>query len=93
MDIVQFMLSKGATDYGWGLYYAARGGHIAIVKLMLAKGADPKWGLWNAAEGGHMEIVQLLLSKGASNLDAALDVAERRGHTECAELIRAAMKK
>ena len=40
-----------------------------------------------------MDIVQLLLSKGATDLDSALDAAESLGHTECAELIRAAMKK
>lgn len=40
-----------------------------------------------------MDILQLMLSKGATNLDKALDAAEFCGHTECAKLIRAAMKK
>ena len=46
-----------------------------------------------AAMGGYLDIVQLMLDKGATNLDSALDEAESNGHTKCAELIRAAMKK
>ncbi len=93
MDIVQLMLEKGATNYDSGLNLAAYGGHMDIVQLMLEKGADPNSGLIGAATGGHVDIVQLMLDKGATNLDSALQVAEGWGHTECAELIRAAMKK
>ena len=57
MDIVQLMLSKGATDYNDGLYGAAAGGHMDIVQLLLDKGAAPKWGLRGAARGGQMDIV------------------------------------
>ena len=92
MDIVQLMLSKGA-DPNKGLSLAAEYGHMDIVQLLLSKGADPNEGLWYAAEGGHMDIVQLMLSKGATDLDPALEIAELYGHTECADLIRAAMKK
>jgi len=93
MNIVQLMFDKGATNYNWGLEGAALGGHMDIVQLLLSKGADPDAGLESAAEGGHMDIVQLMLSKGATNLDSALETAESNGHTKCAELIRAAMKK
>jgi ankyrin repeat protein len=93
MDIVQLLLSKGATDYDGGLYYAARGGYTEIIQLMLENSAAPDWGLGGAAEGGRMDVVQLMLDKGATNLDSALKAAVDNGHTECAELIRAAMKK
>ena len=92
MAIVQWMLDNGA-DPNAGLKGAADGGHMNIVQLLIKKGADPNEGLYGAAEGGHMDIVQLLLSKGATDLDSALEAAEDNGHTECAELIRAAMKK
>ena len=36
---------------------------------------------------------ELMLDKGANNLDYALRVSEHFGHTECAELIRAAKAK
>ena len=93
IDIVQLLLDKGATDYNEGLRGAAEGGHIDIVQLMLSKGAAPNNGLGGAAAGGHMDIVQLMLSKGATDLGSALKVAEFWGYTECADLIRAAMKK
>jgi ankyrin repeat protein len=39
---------------------------MAIVELLLSKGADPNWGISGAAELGHLAIVELLLEKGAS---------------------------
>ena len=91
-ELVQLMLDKGANNYNDGLAFAALGGHMDIVQLMLDKGADPNNGLSGAALVGHMDIVQLMLDKGATNLDYALRVSEHFGHTECAELIRAAMR-
>ena len=92
-ELVQLMLDKGANNYNDGLACAALGGHMGLVQLMLDKGADPNNGLSGAALGGHLDIVQLMLDKGATNLDYALIVSEHFGHTECAELIRAAMRK
>jgi ankyrin repeat protein len=37
---------------------------MAIVELLLAKGADPNEGIEYAADNGHMDIVELLLAKG-----------------------------
>ena len=91
-ELVQLMLDKGANNYNDGLAFAALVGHMDIVQLMLDKGADPNNGLSGAALGGHLDIVQLMLDKGATNLDYALRVSEHFGHTECAELIRAAMR-
>ena len=93
MNIVQLLLDKGATNYNEGLKGAAEGGRMGIVHLLLDKGAAPNKGLEGAAYGGHLDIVQLLLDKGATNLDSALKVAENYDYTECAELIRAAMRK
>lgn len=56
------------------LFSAARGGHAAIVKLLLDHGADPNasecdaprgHALYQAAAGNHLEIAQMLLDHGA----------------------------
>ncbi len=72
---------------------AAAAGNKELVLQCLDKGADSDNGLDGAAWGGHMDIVHLMLSKGATNLDSALETAFFYDNTECAELIRAAMKK
>ena len=97
MDIVQLMLSKGATDYYLGLWGAADGGHMDIVKLLLEKGADPNTGLCCAVRGGQMDMVELLLAQPGIDVNrededgyTPLYYAEENGHTECADLLRAA---
>jgi ankyrin repeat protein len=48
------------------LYYAAQGGHIATVELLLENGASAKEpALWVAASHGHELVVGRLLSAGA----------------------------
>jgi ankyrin repeat protein len=39
MDIVQLMISKGATSFNWAMATAARYGHMNIVQFMISKGA------------------------------------------------------
>ncbi len=55
-------------DWNLGLYSASYGGHMAIVQLMIEKGAD-NWngGLTNACSNGHMAIVKLMIEKGATD--------------------------
>ena len=53
-----------STDLNNGLRAASSGGHMDIVQLLIAKGADD----WNralkgASLGGHMDIVRYLQSK------------------------------
>jgi HEAT repeat protein len=60
---------------------AGQGGHVALVKLLLEKGADPKskageQALHGAALQGGLETVQLLLKAGADP-----NVADERGET------------
>lgn len=72
-----------------GLYLACRGGHRAVVQVLLAAGASPNTPsreastpLHAAAAGGHGDIVRLLLDRGA-----ALNAADSHNNTP---LLRAA---
>jgi ankyrin repeat protein len=105
-EAVELLLEKGAkADPVWGvngmtpLILAARANHPEIVRLLLAKRANPNGaangttGLHWAARDGYIEVVQLLLDGGADvNLrDAAnktpLHVVAASGTKEMAELL------
>lgn len=89
----------------WPLIRASRGGHAAVVRLLLAAGADPNLAegegitaLTVAAEGGHLEVVRLLLEAGADPAyrtweGTAAELASRNGHRETAEAISGARLK
>ena len=68
-----------------------------IMLLALDKGADPNAALACAAYWGYTDIVAHLLTLPGINVNAKnnngktpLQIAEKEGHTECAELLRAA---
>ncbi|KAL7939062.1 hypothetical protein V8C35DRAFT_276271 [Trichoderma chlorosporum] len=78
------------------LSLAADNGHLDIVQLLLANGADDKDGeaLSSAADNGHLDIVQLLLANGADDKSSmALGWALRRaagsGHLDILQLLLA----
>jgi hypothetical protein len=87
------------------LWYASRNGHKAVIKLLVAAGADiniadgsGQTALQAAAEEGHQEIVEKLLAAGAdvnaaaAGLDGrtALQAAAEEGHQEIVEKLLAA---
>ena len=65
------------------LHWAAQGGHLEVVKLLLARGGavnelniQKETPLVYAAEGGHLKVAELLIAKGADvNLKTTLDAA------------------
>ncbi|KAK4656916.1 hypothetical protein QC762_0040510 [Podospora pseudocomata] len=84
------------------LWYAAQNGHEAVVKKLLAAGADvnaaaatSETALQAAAGGGHLEVVEKLLAAGAdvnntSCGQTALEVAAEGGYLEVVEKLLAA---
>jgi len=81
------------------LRLAAFGGHLNIVKKLVAGGARVNTPGWNAflyaAFNGHLEVVRYLLQAGAEinavseNGSTALMVAARNGHTELVRFLLA----
>jgi hypothetical protein len=58
------MLTRGATNYEWGLRGACEGGHRCIADMMLTRGAtDYEWGLRGACQGEHFDIALWLIDK------------------------------
>jgi ankyrin repeat protein len=85
---------------GWPpLIFAARGGRVTAVKLLLSVGCDAnainKGGftpLVEAANGGHVEAAELLIERGANVNDGRggttpLLAAVRRGHAAAVKLL------
>ncbi|EFJ46351.1 hypothetical protein VOLCADRAFT_62523 [Volvox carteri f. nagariensis] len=76
------------------LHYAARGGHLEAVELLLRSGADPNAAtrgmratpLHRAAGQGHLKVVERLLTAGADpeavdcDLETPLHKAAAQGH-------------
>src|SRR5688572_29063942 len=52
---------------------ACQGGHMAIVELMIRRGAND-WndGLWGACRYGHISIVELMIGRGANDWNYGL---------------------
>ncbi|TVU01551.1 hypothetical protein EJB05_52992, partial [Eragrostis curvula] len=73
VEELKFDVNSAGDDDSGPLVHAVIGGHVAAVRYLLDKGADPNMQdhdgyapLHEAAREGFDEIVQLLLSKGAS---------------------------
>jgi hypothetical protein len=86
LALVEFFMSKGASDWDWGMDGAAIGGHLNLVEFFISKGAsDWNWGMNYAAEGGHVNLVELFISKGASDWDWGMEGAAEGGHINLVE--------
>jgi Ankyrin repeats (3 copies)/Ankyrin repeats (many copies) len=88
MEIVKFMIEKGATCFNTAMAYAAKGGNMEIVKLMIEKEViDFDLGMSYAAKGGNMEIVKFMIEKGATCFNTAMAYAASGGRMEIVKLM------
>jgi ankyrin repeat protein len=91
---------RGNDDWT-ALTIAAREGHTVVARVLLDGGADidqaeggGNTALFWAAFGGHRGVVELLLERGAAREPGCttcvgpITIAEDRGHSDVAELIR-----
>jgi len=85
IEIVKFMIEKGAKDWNCGLEDSCRNGQMEMVKFMIEcaekndKNMDWNYGLYYACEGGYLEIVKLMIEKGADDLDYGIGQACKGG--------------
>jgi hypothetical protein len=103
-DIVEKLYLKGAeiNHPGWNpLIYAASGGHVGIIRLLLDGGVpinsvsdNGTTALMMAARGNHVEAVKVLLDRGADpNLrnewgKTAMDWALSKNNRDIEELLK-----
>jgi ankyrin repeat protein len=107
-DLARQLIARGAdvNKTGWTpLHYAATGGHVAIIQMLLEENAyidadspNGTTALKKAALYGSPATVKLLLESGADPTVtnqlklSALDFANRGNRKDAAEMIEAALK-
>lgn len=77
LNIVKFMVSKGAKDFDSAIVAAGRENHIDVVQFLIEKGArNFNETLEDAASEGNIDIVKLMVKMGATNIKESLERAE-----------------
>jgi len=86
--INKFNDMKNHDYWNYGLRGACRGGHVAIINLMIEKGADD-WddGLFEACRGGNIDIVNLMIQKEVNFWDDVLFGACQGGNIDIVNLM------
>lgn len=61
IDIIKYLIERGATNYNCGAYGACHGGFYDVVKYLIDLGADDfSWLFVSACQGGNLNIVKLV---------------------------------
>lgn len=88
MDVVNKMISLGATNYNWALRFSAEGGRMNILNKMISLGADDfEMAMDFAINGGNIEILRKLLPLGITDYDRFIEQAVLNNNMEMANLI------
>ena len=67
MNVIQYFIDNGCTDYDSGLEGACHGGHISIINLMISLGAtDYNMGAYGASQGENKVIAVMMILAGAN---------------------------
>lgn len=92
-DMLIHLIRKGADDFDNALYNASEQGHDDIVKYLIETHRDNlnmsyvNHSLETAAGEGHKSTVIILLNNGATDIEDAIQRADRAGHTEIVETL------
>jgi len=71
-EIVELMLSKGASPESEGLRYACKGGNKDVIEFIISKGFfDHTEGMRGACEGGRKEIIEFMVQNDIIDKDYA----------------------
>lgn len=80
--MVDFMIAKGANDFGWAVYGAAINGHLELCKRMLelyklnpSENVGVEIALEGAYRGEQWEIIRYLVENGAQSFTECLEDA------------------
>lgn len=88
LDIINFLISKGATAWNQGLNAACINGRLEIARIMIEKGATCSGvEIRNACYKGYIDIVKLLLDKCTPDLEQGLFNACAGGHMDIVRLL------
>lgn len=89
LDVVKYLVEKGAKNLNGALSKAVDGGHEKIVEYLIEKGVNSKnildEELSRSAYMGHGKIVDILISHGANHLNEALKAAAYNNREEIVE--------
>ena len=88
IDLVRLCMRWGASWNTWAAAWAARMGHIEIVKLCRTRYADENFVMAYAARGGHVAIVELCKEWGAISVNFAMVNAAYGGHMKIVKLCK-----
>jgi len=88
LDIVKYLVEKGAKIDESSVSYAARNGNLELVKYLVEKGAKIGFDAVSYAAGnGNLELVEYLLEKGATLGNDTVDDAVRSGNLDLVKYI------
>ena len=89
-EMVEFLLSIGASIDRYSLNWAAYYGYVELVELLLSKGVQVHDYLFESAiKNGHVEVIKALMNHGASIPATSLCTAVTEGQKEVVEFLLA----